>query len=129
MTAIPAPTAASNTGRARRRTLAASLASAALGVGAVLAVGMAPAAADEGGMPPEHGHIFVLGVQFGEDSITYRKCIDLAAGQALPLHVHHATIHRGKAGDALREAGNFVVPTAPLMPWANCAEFEQIMRG
>ncbi len=69
--------------------------------------------ADEPSAPPVHGHILVLGVETG---VTFRKCVDIAAGQALPLHVHHGGLHAGTAGDALREAGNFPVPTAPLAP-------------
>ncbi len=85
--------------------------------------------ADEPSAPPVHGHILVLGVEFGETGVTFRKCVDIAAGQALPLHVHHGGLHAGTAGDALREADNFPVPTAPLAPWRNCADFVAMMKG
>jgi hypothetical protein len=44
----------------------------------------------------------------------------VAAGKALPVHVHHDGLHAGTAGDALRNAGHFPVPTAPLTPWKTC---------
>ena len=72
--------------------------------------------------PPEHGHMLVLGLEFGDHGVRYRKCVDIAAGRALPLHVHHDGLHAGTAGDALRDAGHFPLPTAPLSPWKNCAE-------
>ena len=81
------------------------------------------ASADETPAPPAHGHMLVLGIQFGEDgSVRYRKCVDVAAGKALPVHVHHDGLHAGTAGDALRKAGHFPVPTAPLTSWTGCAD-------
>ena len=86
-----------------------------------------PVLAETAEAPPPHGHRLVLGVEFGPEGPTWRKCVDIAAGQDLPVHVHHDHFHAGTAGDALREAGNFPMPTAPLRPWKNCAEFEAIM--
>lgn len=53
--------------------------------------------------------------------ISYGKCIDLAAGQALPLQSHHDRIHTGRAGAALRGAGHLTIPTAPLSGIQDCA--------
>ena len=82
------------------------------------------------GDPPEHPHMLVQRPEFGFVEGTFgllgwRKCVDLAAGQPVPLHAHHAHIHTGTAGDALGEnADHVAVPGAPLTPWANCAEVE-----
>ena len=81
----------------------------------------AMASADEG--PPPHGHIFVLGVEFGPTGITYRKCLELANGQALPLNAHHEHVHTGRAGEALRDnAGNFPIPMFAIPDCAHLAE-------
>lgn len=70
---------------------------------------------------PEHPHMLVLGIELdGETPVSYRKCVDLAAGQALPLKAHHDHLHTGRAGLAQSRAGNVVVPGAPLTPWADC---------
>ena len=94
----------------------------------VLAVGLllglqAPPALSE---LPEHPHMLVLGFELDADDnpVGFERCIDLAAGQALPLHAHHDHLHTGKAGEALfANAGHVVVPGAPLTPWSNCEEF------
>jgi hypothetical protein len=81
---------------------------------------------------PPHGHLFVHRpvIEFivdgpqgtGVYATGFRKCIDLPV---VPLTAHHAGIHTGAAGEALGErAGHVVVPTAPLTPWANCAELK-----
>jgi hypothetical protein len=80
----------------------------------------------------EHPHALVLGVVFdSEDNpVSYRRCIDLASGQALPLNAHHDHMHFGTAGEKLfTNAGNVVVPMAPFpepfeeaVPWSNCEE-------
>jgi hypothetical protein len=75
--------------------------------------------------PPLHPHMLVLGLELDEagEPVGFRRCIDLAAGQALPLTAHHAHIHTGAAGEALfTKAGHVAVPGAPLTPWSNCAE-------
>lgn len=73
---------------------------------------------------PRHPHMFVLGLQLdeNEDPIAYRKCVDIAGNRRLPLKAHHAHLHTGRAGEAQWQAGNAVVPGAPLTPWANCEE-------
>lgn len=74
--------------------------------------------------PPEHPHMLVVGLELDENEnpVSFRRCVDLAAGKALPLKAHHAHVHTGRAGEALWNAGHAVVPAAPITPWANCAE-------
>ena len=96
-------------------------------LGAVVA-GSAPA------QLPEHAHILLLGLEFDEtgEPVGFRKCVDLAGGNALPLHAHHAHLHFGKTGEKLfTKAGHAVVPVAPFpgVPWSNCEEFIEIVLG
>lgn len=86
-------------------------------------------AADEPGATPEHGHIRLLhatwmGPGVGPDTevLSYRKCIDVAGGNALPLQAHHNTVHTGRAGQALRGAGHLTIPTVPLTEIRGCAD-------
>lgn len=91
----------------------------------VLAV---PAFAQAG--PPVHGHILLLGLEFdaGGEPVGYRKCVNIANNNALRLQAHHHTIHQGRAGEALWNAGNAVVPTHPLIPGVhNCADFARAL--
>lgn len=76
-----------------------------------------------------HPHVLVLGVVVDEfdEPVSVRKCVDLAANQALPLNAHHVHVHFGQAGEALAQNGNFVVPVAPFpepfgpaLPWTDC---------
>jgi hypothetical protein len=76
---------------------------------------------------PEHPHVLVLGLELDEqgEPVGFRKCIDLAANQPLPLNSQHQHVHFGTAGEALFDrAGNVVAPTAPFpeIPWSNCEE-------
>ena len=77
--------------------------------------------------PDAHGHIKLLHVEFDAtgEPIGYAKCIDVAGGNR-NSHAHHSTIHTGRAGQALAQAGHMVVPTANLTPWADCAGFAQV---
>ena len=85
----------------------------------------ASTASAQAGPPPLHGHMLVLGIEWvADEPVGFRHCVDLANNQKLPLHVHHAHLHRGAAGEAQFQAGNLVVPTAPLTPWADCAALE-----
>lgn len=98
-----------------------------LAASGLLLVGVTGTAQAEG--PPRHGHMLVLGVEYAQDGepIGFRKCVDLAAGRALPLGAHHAHAHTGNAGEALSKAGHAVVPTAPLWPEVhNCADLEEM---
>jgi hypothetical protein len=93
-------------------------------VGAALT---APAVAQ---LPP-HPHLLVLGLELNEagEPVGFRKCVELAAGQALPLNTQHEHVHFGHAGEALfTHAGNVVVPAAPFpgVPFSNCAELEAL---
>jgi hypothetical protein len=56
----------------------------------------------------------------------YRRCVDLANGQALPNHAHHDHIHVGTAGRAVQKSGHLVVPTAPLSQLTGCAMLNEI---
>lgn len=106
-----------------RKQLTVAVAFAIIGCAAVLGMVLA-----QGG-PPEHPHLLVIGVEFDGDGnpTSYRRCVELAAGQALPLNAHHEHVHVGTAGEKLGEnAGNFVVPAAPLTPWSNCEELVAI---
>ena len=83
---------------------------------------------------PEHGHMLVqrpeIGIVTIDDvdfiaAVGARKCVDLAAGQALHLGAHHERVHFGTAGQMLdTKAGHAVVPTAPFSPWDDCAALE-----
>lgn len=104
----------------------------ALVVGMVFAGATALADPGHGDDPfPEHPHVLVLGLEFdetGEVPIAARKCIDLAANRALPLHAHHRHVHFGTAGEALFvNAGHGVAPTAPFpgVPWTDCASLRE----
>ncbi len=97
---------------------------------AVIAVLGIVVAHDHGGTP-DHPHMLVQKPQFDvifiDDEpyvavVGWRKCVDLAGGRTVPLNAHHDGIHTGRAGQALFEnADIWVVPGAPLTPWANCA--------
>jgi hypothetical protein len=76
---------------------------------------------------PPHGHMLIHGVEFSEDGVTYRKCVDLANNRALPLHSHHERVHFGTAGQALFvNAGHLVVPTSPLSDIDDCAHLAEL---
>lgn len=103
----------------------------ALAVVTVLGLFAAPVSAHEEEALPEHGHMLLqrpdwvlVGIDddYATIELTFRGCVDLAGGQALPLHVHHDTVHTGRAGQALWErTPNGVIPTG-ISPWANCAD-------
>lgn len=100
----------------------------------ILAVGLVMVALPAPGQDEfeEHPHMLVLGLELDSEGepIGFRKCVDLAANQALPLNAQHEHMHFGRAGQALFEnAGNVVVPGAPFpapfgepVPWSNCDE-------
>jgi hypothetical protein len=80
----------------------------------------------------EHPHMLILGLELDAsgEPIGFRKCVDLAANNALVLTAHHQNVHFGTAGEMLfTKAGNVVVPGAPFpapfeepVPWSNCEE-------
>lgn len=87
-----------------------------------------PAIGDEH-IPP-HGHLMLVRAEFeGEGPSTiihsYARCVDLAANQALRLNAHHDHVHFGTAGQALRTAGQLIVPAEPFGPFADCADLEE----
>lgn len=92
-----------------------------------------PAFSDNHEELPEHPHLHVIGLEFGDggEPVGWRKCHDLANGQALRLNAHHEHLHFGRAGLAQFEAGNAVVPAAPFpgVPWTNCDELAEIVFG
>lgn len=109
------------------RRIVTTLAAALLALSTTAVPGMAR---EEG--PPEHGHMLVQRpvIEFLDDgpqgpgvyAIGFRKCVDLPI---VPLTAHHAGIHTGAAGQALRDqAGHQFLPTAPLSPYADCAGLE-----
>ena len=84
------------------------------------------AMASANGGPPLHGHMLILGLEFGPTGITYKKCVDLANNQALPLNAHHEHVHTGEAGEALfPKAGHVGVPAAPYSPFRDCAHLAE----
>ena len=92
-----------------------------------LLTGLLPGMASANGEIPPHGHMLIQGVKFGPEGVTYRKCVDLANNQVLPLHVHHEKVHFGRAGEALRtNAGHFVVPTTPFSDIEDCAHLAEL---
>jgi hypothetical protein len=101
------------------------------------AAAAAPASAQEPEFDP-HPHMLVLGLELDAagNPIGFRKCVDLAANQALPLNAHHQNVHFGTAGEMLFEkAGHVVVPGAPFptreepVPWSNCEELIDFFFG
>jgi hypothetical protein len=96
---------------------------AALTAGVALAVGMlaAPAMADEGpDLTQPHHHALLLHVDL--EVFSYRTCVDLAGGGTLRTNTHHETVHTGRAGAALQQAGHLVVPYT-------CAQLEEALSG
>jgi hypothetical protein len=89
-----------------------------------------------GNVPP-HGHVMLQGAQIDEEQgkLYFRRCVEFAAGAALPNSAHHDSVHTGAAGGspfvqgALFRAGNFVVPLAPFGPptWTGCESFQSGM--
>ncbi len=91
-----------------------------------------PVTADEHETPlPPHPHMLLqkATVVFGAEGpqVSYKRCVDLAANQAVPLHAHHEKVHFGTTGVSFMggESGHIVIPTAPFpgVPWGNCAGF------
>jgi hypothetical protein len=89
---------------------------------------------DWGAIPP-HGHVMLLGAELGEENLFFDRCVEFAAGRALPNTAHHLSVHTGVAGGspfvqgALWDAGHVVIPLAPFVPfdWTGCESFESGM--
>jgi hypothetical protein len=98
-----------------------------LALSLVGALAVAPAVVGANEEVPLHGHMLILGVEFGPEGPTYKKCIDLANNRALPLNAHHDHLHTGTAGQALfTHAGHLAVPTAPLSDIEDCAHLAEL---
>ena len=115
-----------------RRVLA--LLSAALIIGATVAT-VSAQAKDWGGVPP-HAHVLLVGGEITQQgTLVFDRCVEFAAGRALPNRGHHDSVHTGAAGGspfvqgALWDAGHIVVPMAPFVPfdWTGCESFESGM--
>ena len=95
-----------------------------------LSLGVVGVASAEEHEESAHGHIKLLHVEYDAEThepVGFKKCIDVAGGN-WNSHAHHNTIHQGRAGQALQQAGHMIVPTRgegpwATMPWSNCAEF------
>ena len=80
------------------------------------------------GLPP-HGHVMLVRVEVVEGDVFFNKCVDLAAGKTLRGTAHHDSVHTGVpggspfAGGVLFQAGNWVIPTQGLTPYAGCEDF------
>jgi hypothetical protein len=109
------------------------LLSAALIIGATVAT-VSVQGKDWGAIPP-HGHVMLVGGAIEGNTIVFDKCVEFAAGAALPNTGHHASVHTGAAGGspfvqgALWDAGHIVVPLSPFVPfdWTGCESFESGM--
>lgn len=100
-----------------------------------VALGVAAFGGTAQGELPEHGHVMLVGVEVIPGSFppvpsSVRNCVDLAANQALPLHVHHSHLHFGNVNEVFAaHTSNVVVPVAPFpdpfgpgeVPWSDCA--------
>lgn len=92
------------------------------------------ATADEHEEPPSstlHPHALVIGAGGDEfTGFTAVTCVDLAAGEPVPLNAHHAHIHAGVAGEALfTNTSNFAIPLQPYVfapPANNCDELFEL---
>ena len=104
-------------------------------IGLITAATAASAGGNDWGDIPPHGHVMLINAEFGETQLFFDRCVEFAAGRTLPNAAHHNSVHTGTAGGspfvqgALYQAGNFVVPLAPFVPfdWTGCESFESGM--
>jgi hypothetical protein len=103
-------------------------------MGATAATALAQGKDWSGAGVPPHGHVMLLGAEIDGGKLYFRRCVEFAAGAALPTSAHHDSVHTGKAGGSpfapgalLLKAGNIVAPLAPLTPWTGCASFSSGM--
>lgn len=67
--------------------------------------------------------------------VGFRKCVDLAGNETVPLHAHHEQLHFGDSGVSFDgQSGHVVIPAAPFpspfsdpVPWSNCEEFASFL--
>lgn len=111
--------------------IAVSLVLVALLVGATAAT--VSARGKDWGETPPHGHVMLLHASIDGGNLYFDRCVEFAAGAALPKAAHHESVHTGAAGGspfaqgALWHAGHIVAPLAPLTPWTGCESFESGM--
>jgi hypothetical protein len=107
----------------------------ALALGAAMVVGSQAVSAVGQEFPP-HPHVLLHGAEVVPVPdpppftppyriVGFDRCVELAAGQAIPLIAHHENLHFGRAGQAVRRGGLFVAPLDPLFPGiTSCADLE-----
>jgi hypothetical protein len=86
---------------------------------------------------PPHPHMLLQKVEIvfdenGPHLAGFKRCVDLASNQALPLNAHHEHIHTGTTGISFGgdfESGHVVFPGAPLTEIANCGELVELISG
>lgn len=98
--------------------------------GSAVLVAAAPAHSDRADWPedgpPPHGHLHLThAVIDGRDVVSFEGCRELANGQVVPRSAHHENLHVGRAGAAQRQAGNAVVPMAPITPFESCEDLAE----
>ena len=107
-------------------------------LGALLMGATAATAVAQGkdwGETAPHGHVMLLGAEIDRGQLFFDRCVEFAAGRALPNSAHHASVHTGAAGGspfapgALFNAGHLVIPLAPYVPfdWHGCESFDSGM--
>lgn len=90
---------------------------------------------DWGDIPvPPHGHVLLINAELDGGKLYFDKCVEFAAGEALPNRAHHDSVHTGNAGGSpfapgalLLRAGHVVAPLAPLTPWDGCEDLSSGM--
>ena len=84
---------------------------------------------------PPHPHMLLQKVEIvfdenGPHLAGFKRCVDLASNQALPLNAHHEHIHTGTTGVSFYgdgESGHVVFPGAPLTPFENCEQLLAVL--
>ena len=80
--------------------------------------------------PPPHGHLHLNGALLdGREVVSFEGCRELANGEVVPRSAHHENLHVGRAGAAQRQAGNVVVPLAPITPFESCEDLAEAVAG
>lgn len=113
--------------------IAVSLVLVALLVGATAAT-VSARGKDWGEIPP-HGHVMLLHASIDGGNLYFDRCVEFAAGRALPNAAHHESVHTGVPGGSpfvqgkLFQAGHIVAPLSPLVPfdWTGCESFHSGM--
>ena len=99
----------------------------ALGLGLLASTALASNEWPEDVVP--HGHVMLIGTELDGGQVLFHRCVEFAAGRALPGPAHHHSVHAGTAGGspfvqgALFQAGNWVVPLEPYGIGTGCESF------